>query len=345
VKFFLIMNSSSGGLEEEGKVDSSNIISQDDDEEHDREAHAHSSQMSVDSNSGGGSASAAKVGLLKEQMKYLLSRHRLLEQDVYECEAHSLGGVLFREHAEQVRDFFLGDTASSSTKTRKPFRVTFPADISILSLRFPKGSDTLIEDGRVIKQYFEALHSQREQLLRHAEVSLVPEQSVTLVGKSSALMKCNIVIRGSAALKKNILVMLKLTKADNEGDTSDKGQDGSHESKFDQKILRQNQDYHLESSIDILKLYDSLNGEEFGEGHSSHNIDLLADMLPTNASKGSDTRSTSQYSPTIIFPDSLLSQQPSLSTVGTDGGSVSSCLSPMSSSNIHSFSFDRQKTV
>jgi hypothetical protein len=47
-------------------------------------------------------SSLSRISHLKEQMKYLLERKRLLENDVYDLSAHKLSGMILRDHSTMV---------------------------------------------------------------------------------------------------------------------------------------------------------------------------------------------------------------------------------------------------
>lgn len=99
-----------------------------------------------------------------------------------------MSGVLFREHAEVIRNFFLGEP---SKKELADFH-----GITIQSMTFPSASDCQIEDKDVLQHYFQAVQCQRVDLSKHSTLTVPPEQCITLVGASAVLMKCNLIIRG-----------------------------------------------------------------------------------------------------------------------------------------------------
>jgi hypothetical protein len=124
----------------------------------------------------------------------------------------------------------------------------------------------------------------------------------------------------------NYVIMIKLTKL-----SEDTVEDNmpTNENTFDHRLLSQTQEYRLEASIDILKLYHTLNNLELGGTTSASYGGHNSTSLGSNARYGN--------SPTIIFPDELQHRPATLSIPDTDGGSVSSYLSPLSNTNISSF--------
>jgi hypothetical protein len=132
----------------------------------------------------------------------------------------------------------------------------------------------------------------------------------------------------------NFMVMIKVTKASEEDGVEDMQANESNNT-FDHRLLSQNQEYDLEASIDILKLYDTLNDLELKgvNSASSYERGHNSSRLGYYAAGGGHS-----HSPTIIFPDDL--PHPSALMPNTDGGSVSSYLSPLSNTNISAFATD-----
>lgn len=123
----------------------------------------------------------------------------------------------------------------------------------------------------------------------------------------------------------NFSIMIKLTKVSEDEDaiiTQKKENDNT----FNNKILTQAQVYCLEASIDILKLYDTLN-----------KVELNGSTPVCFGGRNSSGCGDNGHSPTIIFPDELQHPSSSQSMPNTDGGSVSSFLSPLSNPNMNSF--------
>lgn len=106
------------------------------------------------------------------------------------------------------------------------------------------------------------------------------------------------------------MIMLKLVK--------ECAQNKAEELKVDQvkhehKMLKKPVEYRLEASVDILKLYSTLNGFDLEGSTALTLFGDRSDFHPTPSSA---------HSPTIIFPEHL--------THDGGGGSVSSYLSPLS---------------
>lgn len=125
----------------------------------------------------------------------------------------------------------------------------------------------------------------------------------------------------------NFVVMIKLTK----GAVAQPSaiQEEKIEGKLDHTLRsKESPEYRLEASIDILKLYETLNGLEMTGTTPSlfggHNIISLG-LYAGNANG---------HSPTIIFPEELQHPSATLTMPNTDGGSVSSHLSSLSNTNI-----------
>ena len=130
----------------------------------------------------------------------------------------------------------------------------------------------------------------------------------------------------------NFVIMIKLTKASE--DTLENMQ--ANDNKFDHRLFSQTQEYRLEASIDILKLYDTLNDLELEGCTGAAGAGAAGGCVGhPSGSCGYAGGAADCHSPTIIFPDDH--PPPSGLMPTTDGGSVSSYLSPLSNSHITAF--------
>lgn len=124
----------------------------------------------------------------------------------------------------------------------------------------------------------------------------------------------------------NFAIMLKLIK-ESEVEVEDMQKAAS--TTFDHKLLARKQEYRLEASVDILKLYNTLNNLELDGPMSSSTLGVR-----NSSSWGMYGGHNGVHSPIIIFPDELQHPSATMSMPNTDGGSVSSTLSPLSNTNI-----------
>lgn len=101
-----------------------------------------------------------------------------------------MSGVLFRDHAEAIRNCFLGEHSRKNA-------YALLQGITVLSLTFPgAASDSQINDSGTIQSYFEAVKYQHAILTKNNTLTTPFEKNVVLVGGSSVLMKCDVVVRG-----------------------------------------------------------------------------------------------------------------------------------------------------
>jgi hypothetical protein len=111
-------------------------------------------------------STAARVEELKLDVKYLLERHRLLQCDVYEVEAHEGSGIDFRYEVSAIAKYFLGSEEVSSS-------------CIINAIRFPERE--IVGEGN-IQEYFLRTQSARKHLSGHSSLRTKCDSSQVLVG-------------------------------------------------------------------------------------------------------------------------------------------------------------------
>lgn len=116
------------------------------------------------------------VDQLKEQMKYLLARKRLLENDIYDADAHDFNGMIFRDHATFIAMGVMGshDLCGES--------------VIVDQLILP---ECVLVDTKDIHDYFICLRYVKSRML----VTDIIEPSKVLVQKDHAFVTGQITIR------------------------------------------------------------------------------------------------------------------------------------------------------
>lgn len=129
--------------------------------------------------------------------------------------------------------------------------------------------------------------------------------------------------------------MIKFSKACCQGET--------HFDQQQQQISDHVPEYKLEASVDILKLFSEINDivqveeKNFDNRLRGRRQNIGSGLYsPFFGTTDSPANNCYQSSPTIIFPDNLI-ERDIQSMPDTDGGSVSSFLSPLSSNNTIAF--------